>query len=142
MQPITPENQTPQSVAQPTQPVSPEIQTSMPQPIISPTPEQPTQPKQKLSKWIIVTVIFLLLLIVGGISAYVLNKNAANESLPSPRPVSIATPTPTLPSTPKPTLTPTPSLDPKADWKTYKNNFILVLDSNRPIFYHLSRIYQ
>jgi hypothetical protein len=89
---------------QPTQPVT--------QPIAPSVPEQPSQPKPKLSKWIITLVVVLILLIVGGVSAYVLNKNPIMKTLPSPTPMVKVSPTPT--STP----------DLTANWKTYTRTYV------------------
>lgn len=89
------------------QPIAPEIQNPVAQPIASSTPEQPTQTKPKLSKWIIIGVVVLILLIVGGISVYVLNKNSVKKVLPSPT------------SVVKISLTSIP--DSTANWKIYKD---------------------
>lgn len=97
--------------AQPVSPVIPEIQAPVTPPMVASVPEQPYQPKPKLSKWIIVAiaVVIFLLLIVGSVSAYVLSKNffKTAENLPSPAPVVKTSPTPTPDST--------------ASWKIYKD---------------------
>jgi hypothetical protein len=80
------------NITQSTQPVT--------QPIVPPVPEQPAQPKLKLSKWIIAVVVVLILLIGGGVSAYVLHRNFTSKILPSPTPTNTITPT----STPIPTV--------------------------------------
>ena len=87
--------------SQPTQPINniqPPLQQSL---------NQPTQPKPKLPKWIIVGVIVLLLLIVGSVSAYVLNKNSVKKVLSSPTPVTKISPT-SIPNT-------------TASWRIYKD---------------------
>lgn len=101
-QPTTPDIQTSQPVFQPTQSAAPEIQ-----PIVSPIPEQPSQPKPKLSKWIIAVAVILFLVIVGSVSAFVLNKNSASKPQPNAETI-VASPTPTP--------------DPIANWKTYTGN--------------------
>jgi flagellar basal body-associated protein FliL len=53
----------------PAQPVQPEIPTA--QPIVPLAPE----PKSKLSKWIIVAVVIIFLVIASGATAFFLNKN-------------------------------------------------------------------
>lgn len=52
------------------------VQAPEAQPAVPPIP----QPKSKLSKWFIALVVILILLIVGGISAYVLNKNLVSKT--------------------------------------------------------------
>lgn len=93
-----------------------------PQPIIPPTPEPVIQtpsepsfePKPKLSKWIIVAIIILALLIVGGTTAYFLNKNSISKTQTNSQTTAKQTPTPTSNAT---NATP----DPTANWKTYDN---------------------
>ena len=62
--------------AQPIQPVPPEINDPVAQSIIPTIPVQPIKPKPKFLKWIIVIIIFICLIMAGGISAYVLNKHS------------------------------------------------------------------
>ena len=69
-------------------------------PAIPPVPEQSIEPKPKLSKWILVVIVVAVLIIVGGISAYVQHRNSTSKILPSPTHSNTITPT----STPIPTV--------------------------------------
>lgn len=94
------------------------IQNPTPQPIIPPAPEPVVQtpseplsePKTRLSKWILVAIVAVVLIIVGGASAYVLNNNSIKtaKTLPSP--------------TSRTSVTATPTADPTANWKTLTSN--------------------
>lgn len=91
-----------------------------PQPIIPPAPEPVIQtpsepsfePKPKLSKWIMVAVVILVLIIVGGTTAYFLNKNSISKTQ-TPVTQTVVKPTPASNAAPA---------DPTANWKTYTND--------------------
>jgi len=91
---------------QPTPSKAPEIQTPLTQSIISPNPEQPTKIKSKLSKRILVTMVFVVLLLIVGTGDLLLQKLTL-------KPQSTIT---TI------TTQPTPISNPMANWKTYQNN--------------------
>jgi len=103
------------NIVQPIQPVTPETQTPVTQPIQS----TPNPPSGKTKYILIALLILLILVVVGG--AYYLGASR-QESAPSKN-NSATTTTITPTATPIPTAPPTPTLtnDPTANWKTYSS---------------------
>jgi hypothetical protein len=109
---------------QPTQPLSPETQSN-----VAPNLEQSSQPKQKLSKWIIVAIVAVVLVIVGSVSAYVLSKNQksltsttipnGNSSLGNSQNTGKNSINGNTTQTTNPTPTPTSTPDLIVGWKKY-----------------------
>ena len=79
---------------QPTQPVTPEVQVSQPQPEVIKVPSNSRNPL----KYILIALVILIIIVISG-GAYVLNNNSVKKVLPSPTPMatinSTATPSPT-----------------------------------------------
>lgn len=100
-----------------TRQVAPEMQSPIPQPITQPANGDAIKTKSRISKWIIVSIIIFILIILGGVYLYFLNKNTFLKTQKNQE--SITRPTPT----PKTTLIEMPTLTASEDasWKTYNN---------------------
>lgn len=63
----------PNTPVQPTQPIITPVQVPVEQPVSPSIPASSIQPKSSFSKWVIVAVVILFIIIVGGVGFFILN---------------------------------------------------------------------
>lgn len=100
------------------QPITPK--TPVPQPGPPETP--PVPPTKKISK-ILIIILVLLFLATTGVAGYFAYQNYQfKKQTPQPQPSLLPVAT-TIPTT-RPAISPAPTLDPTANWKTYRSDAV------------------